>query len=136
MTRQEIERIQDQIESVLKREVDHTYHLDVMHKLAQISSLMGSGAQCIAEAKRIELTKRGEWLRKFRDEIHEMKPSVAKEFVNTACIDEQILSVRCDRNYSALTHSGEMLRSVLSMIKSDMQFNNVWKKQSSYPYQN
>lgn len=124
MSKEQIEEMQDQIESVLRREVDHTYHMDVMHKLSQISALMGTGSSCIAESKRIELQKRGEWLRKFRDEISEMKPSVAKEFVNTACIDEQILSIRCDRNYSALTHSGEMLRSVLSTIKSDMQLNS------------
>jgi hypothetical protein len=124
MTTTEIEALQEQIESILKREVDHTYHLDVSHKLSQISTLMGSGAQCIAESKRIELTKRGEWLRKYRDDINNMKPSVAKEFVNTSCIDEQILTVRCDRNYSALTHSAEMLRSVLAMIKQEMIFNN------------
>ncbi len=122
MNREEIEKVQDHIESVLKREVDHTYHLDVMHKLSQISSLMGSGAECMAEAKRIELTRRGAWLRQHEEKVATMKPSVAKEFVNTSCIDEQILSLRCDRNYSALTHSGEILRSVLSMIKSDMQF--------------
>lgn len=122
MNRVEIEAIQDQIESVLKREVDHTYHLDIMHKLSQISSLMGSGAECMAEAKRIELNRRGAWLRQHQEKISEMKPSVAKEFVNTSCIDEQVLTLRCDRNYSALCHAGEILRSVLSMIKSDMQF--------------
>lgn len=125
MNREEIERIQDHIESVLKRDVDHTYHLDVMHKLTQISSLMGSGSNCMAESKRIELTRRGQYLRQHEERISQMKPSVAKEFVNTSCIDEQILSLRCDRNYSALCHSAEILRSVLSMIKSDMQMSNV-----------
>lgn len=121
MTKQEIEVMQDQIESVLKREVDHTFHLDISHKLAQIATLLASGSICIAESKKIELNRRGEWLRKYKDEINEMKPSVAKEFINTSCIDEQILSIRCDRNYSALLHAGEMLRSVLSMVKADIQ---------------
>jgi hypothetical protein len=125
MSAEEISVMQDQIESILKREVDHTFHLDISHKLAQISTLLASGSICIAESKRMELTKRGEWLRKYRDEINDMKPSVAKEFVNTACIDEQILTIRCDRNYSALLHAGEMLRSVLSMIKADIQMQNA-----------
>jgi hypothetical protein len=125
MSAEEIKALQEQIESVLSRDVDHTYHLDVSHKLAQISTLLASGSICIAESKRIELTTRGQWLRKYKDEINEMKPSVAKEFVNTACIDEQILSLRCDRNYSALLHAGEMLRSVLSMIKADIQLQNL-----------
>lgn len=125
MKKEQIEEMQDQIESVLQREVDHTYHLDVSHKLAQISTLLASGSICIASSKRLELHTRGKWLRQYRDEISEMKPSVAKEFVNTACIDEQILTIRCERNYSALLHAGEMLRSVLSMIKSDMQMANT-----------
>jgi hypothetical protein len=122
MTSEEIEKIQDQIENVLKREVDHTYHLDVSHKLTQIAALLGAGSNCMAEAKRIELVTRGKYLRQHQEKINAMKPSVAKEFVNTSCIDEQILSLKCDRNYSALCHAGEILRSVLSMIKSDMQF--------------
>lgn len=125
MSREEIEKIQDHIESVLKRDVDHTYHLDVSHKLTQISSLLGLGSNSMTEAKRIELTTRGAWLRQHKETINEMKPSVAKEYVNTSCIDEQILSLRCDRNYNALCHAGEILRSVLSMIKSDMQMSNV-----------
>jgi hypothetical protein len=120
MTKAQIEQMQEQIESVLKREVDHTYHLDVMHKLQQISTLMGSGSTCIAESKRILLTTRGKWLRLHKKEFEGMKPSQAKEFVITSCIDEEILYVRCERNYSALTHAGEMLRSILSMIKQDM----------------
>lgn len=120
MTREEIENIQHQIEEMLAEHLDHRNHTDVMERLTNISTMLATGAKCIAESKRIELTTRGAWLRQHEDKVNKMKPSVAKEFVNTSCVDTQILSLRCDRNYSALTHAGENLRSVLSTVKTEM----------------
>lgn len=125
MTRQVIEQMQTAIEDLLQKHLDKYDHNAVMQRLLDISTYLGTGAACITHAKKLELEQRGAWLRKYREEIDKMKPSVAKEFVNTACVPEQVLSLRCDRNYSALTHAGDNLRSVLSTIKTEMQMNNA-----------
>lgn len=120
MTKYTMQEIQLGIEKELGEVIDHTNPLAVSGKINAIAALLSTGAQCIAESKRLELNQRGKWLRAHTDKVNEMKPSVAKEFVNTACIDEQVFSIRCERNYSALVHAGEFYRSILSMIKADM----------------
>jgi hypothetical protein len=122
MNKAQIETIQDEIESVLSSVLDHTNISALMERLTLISTYLGTCARAIAESKRLELTKRGAYLRQHEERISKMKPSVAKEFVSTSCIDEQILWLRCDRNYSALAKAGENLRTVLSTMKAEMQF--------------
>jgi hypothetical protein len=121
MTTTQIEVIQTQIEELFSSPWHHHSHNDMMETLTQVTALLGNCAKCISESKRIELTKRGEHARKYMDLIQTMKPSIAKEFISTACIPEQILSLRCDRNYSALTKAGENLRSILSAAKEEMK---------------
>jgi hypothetical protein len=123
MTKEEITKVQEEIEAVICIRGNVHDHNDMMERLTQITALLGNCARCISESKRIELEIRGRWLREHQERINLMKPSVAKEFVNTACVDEQILSLRCDRNYSALTKAGENFRTILSTIKTEMQMN-------------
>ena len=120
MTKETIEKLQGQIESVLSASVHPEDGNAIKTKLESLSTYLGTGAGCITESKRLMLIKRKEWLRAHVERIKDMSPSIVKEYVNTATVDEEILFTRCERNYSAITHSIEALRSLLSILKAEM----------------
>lgn len=113
-------KIQDQIESAIQTEVCIDFGHEVMGKLQVLSTLLSSASICIVESKKIMLRKRGEWLRKHAEKVSTYSPSIAKEYANTAVIDEEMLFLRCERNYSAITHAIDALRSILSYLKKEM----------------
>lgn len=113
-------KIQDQIESAIQSEVSIDFGHEVMGKLQVLSTLLSSASICIVESKKIMLKKRGEWLRKHAEKVSTYSPSIAKEYANTAVIDEEMLFLRCERNYSAITHAIDALRSILSYLKKEM----------------
>lgn len=115
-----IEKLQDQIEQQLACSVHPDMGNEIKAKLEALSTYLGTGARCITEAKNLMLIRRREWLRKHSDKIADLSPSIVKEYVNTACIDEEILFVRCERNYSAIVHSIDALRSLLSILKAEL----------------
>lgn len=120
MSGKDLEIIQTQIETAIMNEISsHDGHA-VREKLQTLSTLLASCSICIVESKRIMLKKRGEWVRKHAEKISTYSPSIAKEFTNTAVVDEEILFTRCERNYSALVHSIDALRSILSCLKAEM----------------
>lgn len=124
MTKQQIEQIQDSLERELATEVNADDPQAVKMKLERLSTYLGTGAQCIAQSNRLFKETKGAWLRQHIDKISDMKPSVAKEYINTGCLDAETLYVRCDRNYSACTKAVEALRSILSILKAEINFTN------------
>lgn len=120
MDRITIEKLQDDIEQQLACSVHPDDSQAVKAKLEILSTYLGTGAKCITGSKNLMLLKRREWLRKHIEKIEAFSPSIIKEFVNTACIEEEILYVRCDRNYSAIVHTIDALRSLLSILKAEM----------------
>jgi hypothetical protein len=120
MTRQQIETIQKSLEDELASPVNADDGTAVRNKLERLTTFLGTGAQCIAQSHDLLKRTKGAWLRQHIDKISDMKPSVAKEFINTGVIDEETLYVRCDRNYSATCKAVEALRSILSLIKTEI----------------
>jgi hypothetical protein len=120
MNRQQIEKSQEIIESVLLSPVNPDDGHDVKAKLARLSELLVTGSNCVTQATKLQLEKRGAWLRQHFEKISEMKPTMAKEFVNTGCIDEDILVVRCENNYKSLTKASDNLVTILSYLKAEM----------------
>jgi hypothetical protein len=120
MNRQQIEKSQEIIESVLLSPVNPDDGHDVKAKLARLSELLVTGSNCVTHATKLQLEKRGAWLRQHFEKISEMKPTMAKEFVNTGCIDEDILVVRCENNYKSLTKASDNLVTILSYLKAEM----------------
>jgi hypothetical protein len=120
MTRQQIETIQKSLEDELASPVNADDSKAVMYKIERLTTYLGTGAQCITQAKRIWMETRKSWLRQHMEAIGKMKPSVAREYVNTGTVDEEILWTRCDRNYSATCKAVEALRSILSLIKTEI----------------
>lgn len=120
MDKPTIEKLQDTIEQQLACSVDPDSGTEIKAKLENLSTYLGTGARCITGSKNLMLLKRREWLRQHSERIKDFSPSIIKEFVNTACIDEEILYVRCERNYSAIVHTIDALRSLLSILKAEM----------------
>jgi hypothetical protein len=120
MNRHQIEKAQDNIEAVLASPVDPENGHDVKAKLARLSDLLVVGSNCVTHATNIQLQKRGSWLRQHFEKISDMKPTIAKEFVNTGCIDEDILVVRCENNYKSLSKCSDDLITILSYLKAEM----------------
>jgi tRNA G18 (ribose-2'-O)-methylase SpoU len=120
VNRQNIEKSQEIIESVLASPVNPDDGHDVKAKLARLSELLVVGSNCVTHATRIHRQLHGEWLRQHMDKINEMKPSVAKHFVDTALVDEQILVVRCENNYKSLCKCSDDLITILSYLKAEM----------------
>ena len=119
-----IEKLQEDIERELSTAVNPDNPMEVKNKLQTLSVLLSTGSKCIPYSKRLMLQKRRDWLRQHAERIKEFSPSVIKEYISTACIDEEILFVRCERNYSAVTHSIEAMRSILSILKAEMNIYN------------
>ena len=86
MTKETIEKLQGRIEDVLAASVNPEDGHDVKAKLAKLSELLVVGSNCVTQATRIHRQLHGEWLRQHMDKINEMKPSVAKHFVDTALV--------------------------------------------------
>lgn len=120
MTTEQILKLQEEIETVISAHIDPGNGHQVKDKLQTLSALLSIGSICIVESKRIMLKKRGEWLRKHAERVSTYSPTIAKEYANTACIDEEMLFVKCERNYSALVHSIDALRSIISYLKIEL----------------
>lgn len=120
MTKNQIESLQDSIESVLCENIDPEDGHLVKAQLAEASRLLVISTNCITAAKNIYLSTHAAWLRQHMDKIAEMKPSVAKLFTDTAVVDEQILLVRCEQNYKNLCRYSDNLVTILSYLKAEM----------------
>lgn len=120
MTADLIAKYQEEIETVISAHISPDNGHQVKDKLQTLSALLSTGSVCIVEAKRIMLKKRGEWLRKHAEKISGYSPTIVKEYANTACIDEEMLFLKCERNYSALVHSIDALRSIISYLKIEL----------------
>ena len=120
MNRIQIETIQAELEKELAHSIASDDVNAVRNKLENLTTYLGTGAQCITQAKKIWMDTRREWLRVHMGKISDMKPSVAKEYISTGTVDEEILWTRCDRNYSATCKAVEALRSILSILKTEI----------------
>lgn len=131
MTKDQILIVQAQIQQAVNRPVDIANPTDVMNKLNELSVLLSTGSTCIAHAKALLLKARKETLDKIylakeadKELKYSLSPSVVKQFVETRTIDEEVLFTMCDRNYSALVHAGDFIRSLLSTIKEEMRISS------------
>lgn len=119
--------IQAQIQTAINKPVAIENPSSVMNKLNDLSVLLASASSCIPFSKTILLESRYKvmndiYLAKEGDKILKtnLPPSVATKFVETRTIKEEELFCQCERSYSALVHSIDALRSILSTIKTEM----------------
>jgi predicted nucleotidyltransferase len=88
------------------------------NKMITLTQLIGLSAECNASAKKILLKKELEILSQIDKDV---PPSKVAKMVNAECYDEGALLEYADRLNSALIHSIDAIRSVLSLYKVELE---------------
>lgn len=88
------------------------------NKMIALTQLIGLSAECNASAKKILLKKELEVLSGIDSEV---APSRVTKMINAQCFEEAALLEYSDRLNSALIHSIDAIRSVLSLYKSELE---------------
>jgi|ERR1035437_313193 hypothetical protein len=99
-------------------------------KLNKLSSLTGTMATCVADAKRLLRHKQLIILKE--NSTKGMTPTVLNKTIETECGDEESLELYCEKLRSGLTGTINSLVTLISLWKTELQEsgkNTVIKKQ-------
>jgi ribosomal protein S13 len=88
------------------------------NKMIALTQLIGLSAECNASAKKILLKKELEVLSGIDKEL---APSRVMKMINAECNEEAAMLEYADRLNSALIHSIDAIRSVLSLYKTELE---------------
>jgi hypothetical protein len=80
-----------------------------------------------AQAKRDLLVKKGEALADILNRNDKLSPSIIKEWVASKSKDEEYNYELADRTNAAATHQLDLIRSILSALKTEMASINFYK---------
>lgn len=80
-----------------------------------------------AQAKRDLLQKKGEALADILNRKDKLSPSVIKEWIAANSKDEEYNYELADRTNAAATHQLDLIRSILSALKTEMASVNFYK---------
>lgn len=96
-----------------------TTNMDLLcEKALRINALIGLSAECMAQARKDLLYRQAQLLK-----IHQsdkMPPSVLIKFVQSECWEESATEVWVDRLNAGLTHAQEVIRTIVSLRKTEM----------------
>ena len=81
-----------------------------------------------AQAKRDLLAKKGEALADILNRNDKLSPSIVKEWVASKSKDEEYNFELADRTNAAATHQLDLIRSILSALKTEMQSINFYNQ--------
>ena len=81
-----------------------------------------------AQAKRELLQKKGEALADILNRNDKLSPSIVKEWVSAKTMDEDYAFELADRTNAAATHQLDLVRSILSALKTEMQSINFYNQ--------
>jgi hypothetical protein len=88
------------------------------NKLLALTQLIGLSAECNASAKKFLLKKELEVMKTLDPGL---APSKATKELNASCYEESALLEYADRLNSALVHSIDAIRSVMSLYKTELE---------------
>jgi hypothetical protein len=80
-----------------------------------------------AQAKRDLLQKKKETIDKLMNEGHRLTPANFKEYVTASVSGEEYIYELADRTNAAATHQLDLIRSILSALKTEMASINFYK---------
>lgn len=80
-----------------------------------------------AQAKRDLLSRKGEALADILNRNDKLSPSVIKEWIAAKSKDEEYNFELADRTNAAATHQLDLVRSILSALKTEMSSINFYK---------
>jgi hypothetical protein len=81
-----------------------------------------------AQAKRDLLQRKKETIDKLMMENHRLTPANFKEYVTASVADQEYNFELADRTNAAATHQLDLVRSILSALKTEMQSINFYNQ--------
>lgn len=120
-TLSEISQSLNAIRSLLDADVSSAIIEDVQTKVIQLTQMTGLSAETMASARKLLDEKELEIFVIKSKEMEKFSPSVQIRFLKTHCKDEAAIYEYADRLNSAITHSLDSLRTVISLYKTELQ---------------
>lgn len=117
-TIQEIKVALNQIRSVVDSNIIDVDIESQKNKLLMLTQLIGLSAECNASAKKILLQKE---LNVLNEMDKDLAPSKATSLLKASCSDEAAILEYSDRLNSALIHSIDSIRSIISLYKTELE---------------
>jgi hypothetical protein len=115
----EIRNSLDHIRSILDADIIDSPIDEQKNKLLKLTQLIGLSAEAKASAKKILHHKELSELSQI--EFTKISPSIASKMVAAECYEELALLEYADRLNSALVHSIDAIRSVISLYKIELE---------------
>ena len=81
-----------------------------------------------AQAKRDLLQKKKETIERLMIENHRLTPANLKEYVTASVSEQEYIFELADRTNAAATHQLDLVRSILSALKTEMASINFYNK--------
>ena len=128
-----IYNFQDQLESFLGVTIGADNPEEIADRMAALLVFYPSSAMALASAKYWQAyTYRTEYNTAYKRTTQidpgEAKafftPSILKEYINSRTAEYMALVTRCERGNSAITHTLDALRSILSHLKEERKIQN------------
>lgn len=91
----------------------------VQNKATMLTQIIGLSAECKAEATRLKQLKNQETLIAIKDQGY--SPSVMSKMIDAEAATENALYVYADRLNAGITHAIDMLRTSISLYKSEIE---------------
>ena len=92
---------------------------DVQNKAIKLTQIIGLSAECKAEAKRLNELKKLQVLKNNLE--NKLSPSVLTKIFDAESANETALYIYADRLNAGITHAIDMLRSTISLYKSELE---------------
>lgn len=93
--------------------------VSVQNKATMLTQIIGLSAECKAEAKRLTELKKLDTLIRIKDDGY--APSLITKMLDAEAATENALYVYADRLNAGITHSIDMLRTSISLYKSELE---------------
>ena len=95
---------------------------------AKLAGWIAYTGEAKAMAKRDLLQKKRETIDKLLTENHRLTPAMLKEYVTASVYEQEYIFELADRTNAAATHQLDLIRSILSALKTEMQSINFYNK--------
>jgi hypothetical protein len=128
-----IYEFQEQLEGFLGVTVGADNPEEIVDRMAALLVFYPSSAMALASAKYWQAYKyRNEYNAAYKRSTQVdpgqgkpfLTPSILKEYISSRTAEEMALVTRCERGNSAITHTLDALRSILSHLKEERKIQN------------
>lgn len=117
----EITAALNSIRALLDTDVSNAIIEDVQAKVIQLTQMTGLSAETMASAQKLYDEKELEIFATKGKDLEKYSPSVQVKYLKAYCKDEAAILMYADRLNTAITHTLDSLRTVISLYKTELQ---------------